>query len=156
MSVNGNPMPPLAAEELAALRRSIAEHGLREPIVRDDDTGAVLDGHHRLAVCRELDIEPRFDDRRFADERARREYAITANVVRRQLGPIAWARAFQALLSCAASNAAKAPATTQPRQPLPKWPLTSACPNAPPVGGCGSPTGWRDTPSSPRRSTTAK
>jgi N6-adenosine-specific RNA methylase IME4/ParB-like chromosome segregation protein Spo0J len=50
-------MPDLAEEQYAALKRSIAEHGLEYPILVDR-TRTVIDGHHRLKACRELGIEP--------------------------------------------------------------------------------------------------
>lgn len=46
-------LPPLSAEEYAALKADIAARGVLVPVEFDED-GAVLDGHHRLAVWEEL------------------------------------------------------------------------------------------------------
>jgi ParB-like chromosome segregation protein Spo0J len=49
-------MPPLSAEEYAALHADIAEHGVRVP-VDVDENGTVLDGHHRQAIAAELGVD---------------------------------------------------------------------------------------------------
>lgn len=46
-------LPPLGDEAFAALRESIAERGVLVP-VEVDETGAVLDGHHRIRAWDEL------------------------------------------------------------------------------------------------------
>ena len=48
--------PPMAEEEFARLKSSIAVHGQLEPIWTYQ--GRVVDGRHRLRACRELGIEP--------------------------------------------------------------------------------------------------
>jgi len=48
-------MPSLDEEEYNALKADIAENGVQESIHLDED-GNVIDGHHRLKVCNELDI----------------------------------------------------------------------------------------------------
>lgn len=50
-----NPFPPLAPDEHGALRTSIERFGVLYPIVVDHE-GAVLDGHHRLAIATELGV----------------------------------------------------------------------------------------------------
>lgn len=89
-------MPPLSAEQYAALREDIAAHGIRVPVDVDED-GAVLDGHHRAAIAAELGIDP---PRRvvpgLTDEQ-KRAHAFAVNLHRRQLGPVSWAAAFAAL-----------------------------------------------------------
>lgn len=54
-------MPELSDEEYAAVKSSIKENGFRdtEPVevVPDGDDYLILDGHHRVKACRELDIE---------------------------------------------------------------------------------------------------
>lgn len=50
-------IPPLAAEEFAALEKSIADHGCRDPLVvwKDGDgVTRLLDGHNRFAICNRL------------------------------------------------------------------------------------------------------
>lgn len=51
-----NVLPPLDPEVLGWLRASIAADGVLFPIVVDEG-GVVIDGHHRLAVSKELSIE---------------------------------------------------------------------------------------------------
>lgn len=51
--------PLLVGDELAALAESIAEHGLREPIVIDG-SGRLLDGRNRLAACRLAKVKPSY------------------------------------------------------------------------------------------------
>jgi len=49
-------MPDLGAEEYNALKADIAENGVQEAIHIAED-GRVIDGHHRLQICQELDID---------------------------------------------------------------------------------------------------
>lgn len=48
-------MPPLSTEEYEALKADIGEHGVQVP-VEMDESGAILDGHHRVKACQELGI----------------------------------------------------------------------------------------------------
>jgi N6-adenosine-specific RNA methylase IME4/ParB-like chromosome segregation protein Spo0J len=48
-------MPPLAPEEYEALKTDIALRGVQVPI-EYDEFGAILDGHHRERICRELGL----------------------------------------------------------------------------------------------------
>jgi site-specific DNA-methyltransferase (adenine-specific) len=84
-------LPGLSAEEFEALKRDVAEHGVLVPVVVDAESGAVVDGHHRVRAWEELRAVgvrvpdyPR-DVRRFADEDERREFVLAANLVRRHL-----------------------------------------------------------------------
>lgn len=47
--------PPLSSQEYAALRDDVAERGILVP-VEVDEHGAVLDGHHRVAIAAELGL----------------------------------------------------------------------------------------------------
>jgi len=49
-------LPPLPEEQYAALKESIRERGLLEPILVDTD-GTIIDGHHRDRAIRELQAE---------------------------------------------------------------------------------------------------
>jgi ParB-like chromosome segregation protein Spo0J len=49
-------LPCLSLDEYEALRESIRENGVIEPVVVDE-RGEVIDGHHRVKVCKELGIE---------------------------------------------------------------------------------------------------
>lgn len=78
-------MPPLSAEEFAALKADIAERGVLVP-VEYDEAGNILDGHHRVAAARALGISewPRFV-RKGLSEEGKRDHARRLNVNRRQL-----------------------------------------------------------------------
>ena len=49
-------MPPMSDDEYKQLLESIKQHGQMEPVVIFE--GQILDGRHRYAACRELNIEP--------------------------------------------------------------------------------------------------
>lgn len=89
-------MPPLTPEEYAALRADIAARGVMVPI-EVDETGAILDGHHRAAIADELGIEAPRIVRSGWSEGQKRDHVLKVNLLRRQLGPIAWADAFRLL-----------------------------------------------------------
>lgn len=78
-------MPPLSADEYEALKADIAQRGVQVP-VEYDETGHVLDGHHRIAICAELGIEnwPRLVRYGLTDEEKRR-HARRLNLDRRHL-----------------------------------------------------------------------
>jgi site-specific DNA-methyltransferase (adenine-specific) len=84
----------LSPEEYAALKADIAERGVQIPIEVDADSGEVLDGFHRLRACQELGLEAPVATRHFTTDEQRTEHAIKLNMLRRQLGPVAWAEAF--------------------------------------------------------------
>jgi site-specific DNA-methyltransferase (adenine-specific) len=90
-------LPPLADAEFAALKADIARHGILVP-VEVDEGGAVLDGHHRLQAAHELGLAdvPRII-RTGLSEAEKREHVLRLNLLRRQLGPVAWAEAFRRL-----------------------------------------------------------
>lgn len=77
-------MPPLTAEEYAALRDDIAENGVLVPIVRDQH-GNLLDGHHRAQVAEDLGITYRVDVIQVRDEEHARSLARKYNLARRHL-----------------------------------------------------------------------
>jgi ParB-like chromosome segregation protein Spo0J len=77
-------LPPLSADEYAALRDDIAAHGVRVP-VDVDERGQLLDGHHRAAIAAELGIH---FPTRVVDgltEEEKREHAMALNMARRHL-----------------------------------------------------------------------
>lgn len=85
-------LPGLSADEFAALKADIAARGVLVPI-EFDETGAVLDGHHRLRAWAELRAEgvrvapyPRVV-RQLAGEQEKRAHAVALNLARRHLGP---------------------------------------------------------------------
>jgi len=79
-------VPPLSAEEFAALKADIAQRGVLVPVECDED-GNVLDGHHRIRACRELGIAkwPKIIRRDLGDDRAKRAHARALNLARRHL-----------------------------------------------------------------------
>jgi hypothetical protein len=82
-------LPKLSSEEYASLRASIEKHGQFVPIIRDVETGAIIDGNHRLRACRDIGIEPRYEDVSTDSADERRSLAFVVNVARRQLTPSA-------------------------------------------------------------------
>jgi len=83
-------LPPLSADEFAALKADIARHGVRVPVVIDVDSGEVVDGHHRIRAVTELGkrgIKVAYDRQtvRFADDDDRLRYVVGANLFRRHL-----------------------------------------------------------------------
>lgn len=78
-------LPPLSAEEHAALEASIVQHGVLVPVEYDED-GNILDGHHRVAICQSLGLVdwPRFV-RKGLSETDKRKLARELNVSRRHL-----------------------------------------------------------------------
>ena len=78
-------LPDLTEEEYAALKADIEARGVQVPIELDD-TGAVLDGHHRLRACEELGIDeyPTII-RAGMDDDEKREHVLALNLDRRHL-----------------------------------------------------------------------
>lgn len=78
-------MPNLSSDEYAELKADIAARGVMVPI-EFDELGNVLDGHHRLAVCKELGIKeyPKVI-RAGLDEAGKRLHARKLNMARRHL-----------------------------------------------------------------------
>jgi len=78
-------VPILSKDEYVRLKESIADVGLYEPIVINQDKG-LLDGHHRLKVYKELGKEKISVARKHFENRVDEEiYVIETNIIRRQL-----------------------------------------------------------------------
>ncbi len=77
-------MPPLSAEEYAALRDDIAERGIVVPVVVDQH-GRLLDGHHRRRIADELGIDCPVEVHQVTDDEDARQVALTLNLTRRHL-----------------------------------------------------------------------
>jgi ParB-like chromosome segregation protein Spo0J len=90
-------LPPLSAEERAALKADIATRGILIPVEVDED-GRTLDGHHRLAIAAELGIDCPRIVRAFKTEAEKRAHVIALNLARRQLDPVRWGQVFATLL----------------------------------------------------------
>lgn len=76
--------PMLDDEELERLSVSIAEQGLRTPIVRRRSDGMILDGRNRLRACEMAGVEPKFQDVELDDARCL-ALILDFNVVRRHM-----------------------------------------------------------------------
>lgn len=78
-------LPPLSKGEYQALERSIIEHGVLVP-VEYDETGEIIDGHHRVQVCETLGLVdwPRFV-RKGLSETEKRTLSREINFARRHL-----------------------------------------------------------------------
>src|SRR5512146_2321359 len=75
-------LPPLSREEFAALRADIRAHGVRDPVIVDEND-AVLDGHNRLRIDRDA---PRRLVRGLS-EAEKQAFTFRANFSRRNLSP---------------------------------------------------------------------
>ncbi len=76
--------PPLQPDAYEALKRSIAEIGVQEPVI-EDEKGGLIDGRHRRQAAEELKIPCPKIIRRFASEAEKFELALRLNCQRRQL-----------------------------------------------------------------------
>jgi site-specific DNA-methyltransferase (adenine-specific) len=88
-------MAPLDDAARAALRADIEAHGVQVPVVRTAD-GRIVDGHNRAQIAAELGIECPSLTVDLDDQEAT-EAALRLNILRRHLGPVAWAQAFRQL-----------------------------------------------------------
>jgi len=78
-------LDPLSEEDFAALEADILERGVLVAIEFDED-GNVLDGHHRLAICKKHGIEdyPKIVRTGWTEEQ-KRTHSRRMNLARRQL-----------------------------------------------------------------------
>ena len=86
--------PMLPADELAELAESIAQNGLRQPIVLDVE-GRILDGRNRFAACEKAGVAPEFVTYKGEDLA---EYVIDCNTSRRHMSTGARAMATALIL----------------------------------------------------------
>src|SRR5918996_2056128 len=77
-------VPPMSKEAFESLMSSIRESGQLEPITINN-TGEVLDGHHRLRACEKLHLEPLSEVKTFDNPSHEKLYIIDVNLQRRQL-----------------------------------------------------------------------
>jgi hypothetical protein len=88
---------PLSPEEQQALYDDIRVRGIQVPIDLDQE-GAILDGHNRVAIAKALGIPCPVIIHPYEREADKFEHTVKANLLRRQVSPIAWVRAMQRLL----------------------------------------------------------
>lgn len=77
-------LPALDDDQRNSLRQSIETNGILQPIEVDED-GRILDGHHRATIAAELGIACPSRTIGDLDEAGKRKYALTVNLMRRQL-----------------------------------------------------------------------
>ena len=77
-------MPPLTADEYAALREDIQANGVLVPITVDQH-GTIIDGHHRQQIAHELGIPCPRIVQEFATDQKRHNAALGLNLKRRHL-----------------------------------------------------------------------
>jgi ParB-like chromosome segregation protein Spo0J len=80
-------MPPLSADEYAALKADIAARGVQVPIEYDDQ-GNILDGFHRVQICQELGLACPQVMRSGLTDAAKRAHAWALNLTRRHLSKV--------------------------------------------------------------------
>jgi N6-adenosine-specific RNA methylase IME4/predicted transcriptional regulator len=71
--------------EREALRADIEANGIREAVVVDEDTGAILDGHHRAELADALGLDYPTRPLRCNTDAERKAYSLRANLNRRNL-----------------------------------------------------------------------
>ena len=87
-TIADNPLPPLSSDERERLKIDIAQRGIRVPIEVCEETGVLLDGHHRLSVAHELGVDcPIVKVAGLSSDEERAAYQLRVNLVRRHLSP---------------------------------------------------------------------
>lgn len=79
-------LPALTADEYQALKASIAQVGVLQPVVVTEN-GTIIDGHHRVRACAELGIDYPTVTLAEMDEESRVAQVIALNLARRHLTP---------------------------------------------------------------------
>lgn len=77
-------LPPLTAEELARLTESIRQHGVKVPVIKDEN-GEIIDGHNRAMIADSLGIRYESVVEVGLPEHEKRILALSLNVDRRQV-----------------------------------------------------------------------
>lgn len=78
-------VPPLTSEEYQDLKQNIIDEGLIYPLILNT-VNVVLDGHHRLEICQEININyPSVIRKEFGSVYDEKRFVITSNLHRRQL-----------------------------------------------------------------------
>lgn len=78
-------VPPLTTEEYQDLKQNIIDEGLIYPLILNT-VNVVLDGHHRLEICQEININyPNVIRKEFGSVYDEKKFVITSNLHRRQL-----------------------------------------------------------------------
>jgi 16S rRNA G966 N2-methylase RsmD len=77
---------PLSDSEKAGLRAGIQDEGLRVAI-DIDESGTILDGHHRYDICQELKVAAKFRLHQGQSNEKKLELIYSRNMDRRQISP---------------------------------------------------------------------
>lgn len=77
-------LPSLTDNEYKALKESIRENGVQNPILIDE-AGEILDGHHRWQICQELSVDCPYEVMEGLTVDEKRERALILNLLRRNL-----------------------------------------------------------------------
>jgi hypothetical protein len=78
-------IPPLSKEELQRLEISLLEEGCHHPLIVWKDENILLDGHHRLPLCRKHNIPFKVTHVELPDRAAARAYVVSLQLARRNL-----------------------------------------------------------------------
>src|SRR5262249_6289231 len=78
-------LPPLTREELAELEMKLTVEGFRDPLVVWKETGILLDGHHRLAICDKYKIKYITKELSFPNRERAIQWVIDNQLGRRNL-----------------------------------------------------------------------
>jgi 16S rRNA G966 N2-methylase RsmD len=90
-------LPALSDDEFADLKADIALRGVLIPVEIDAETGAILDGHHRVKAAEALNVPYQRVVRSFQSEGDKRAHALALNLARRHLTPEARGQVISAL-----------------------------------------------------------
>jgi len=82
-------IPPLSADERAALETSLLAEGCRDALVVWKGQDVLVDGHNRIRWCREKGYAFPVVEKEFADKDAVKAYVLEAQLGRRNLSPAA-------------------------------------------------------------------
>ncbi len=88
---------PLSELEKQALDDDIRARGIQVPVEIDQDD-TILDGHHRVEIAIALGMQCPVTVHPYEKDEDKLEHAVKANLLRRHVSPLAWARAMQRLL----------------------------------------------------------
>jgi len=82
-----NLIPPLKPDEFQGLEQKILNEGLTEPLVVWKEQDILLDGHHRLEICKKHNIKPTFRYISLPDRKSAINWVIDNQLSRRNLDP---------------------------------------------------------------------
>jgi ParB-like chromosome segregation protein Spo0J len=78
-------VPTMSEDDYQSFKENIRVRGQQDPIDLNKDKHEVLDGHHRLRACIELNIKPKTRVREFANPSEEKMFVIERPIHRRQL-----------------------------------------------------------------------